>query len=153
MSTITPITSRTQPPLRFRPKHAPFNTNRHDTQVGRLHMWLGKALFLKGEDRRGQALEEYREGVRVLEQSNADRGSPSMALFHWYLGEALLEVGEVQIFLRYGQGGRGQRNLRIWMGELPGRQNAVNFVIVYTFYFGRTPALIQLMTTYRHRRL
>lgn len=64
-------------------------------------MWLGKALFLKGEDRRGQALQEYREGVRVLEQSAADRGSPSMALFRWYLGKALLEVGEVQSILRY----------------------------------------------------
>lgn len=58
-------------------------------------MWLGKALFLKGEDRREQALQEYREGVRVLAQSKAERRSPSMALFRWYLGKALLETGEV----------------------------------------------------------
>lgn len=58
-------------------------------------MWLGKALFLKGEDRQEQALQEYREGVRVLEESKADRGSSSMALFRWYLGKALLEAGEV----------------------------------------------------------
>lgn len=58
-------------------------------------MWLGKALFLKGEDRREQALQEYREGVRVLQESKADQGSASMALFRWYLGKALLEAGEV----------------------------------------------------------
>lgn len=58
-------------------------------------MWLGKALFLKGEDRRDQALQEYRKGVKVLEKSKADRKSPSMALFRWYLGKALLETGEV----------------------------------------------------------
>ena len=59
-------------------------------------MWLGKALFLKGDDRREQALQEYREGVRVLLESEADRRSPSMALFRWYLGKALLENGEVK---------------------------------------------------------
>lgn len=59
-------------------------------------MWLGKALFLKGEDRRGQAIEEYREGVRVLEQSKVERRSSSMALFRWYLGTALLDLGEVK---------------------------------------------------------
>ncbi|CAM9827511.1 unnamed protein product [Ectocarpus fasciculatus] len=64
-------------------------------KVGRLHMWLGKALFLKGDDRREQALQEYREGVRVLLESEADRRSPSMALFRWYLGKALLENGEI----------------------------------------------------------
>eukprot|EP00903_Cladosiphon_okamuranus_P013903 g12931.t1 len=64
-------------------------------KVGRLHMWLGKALFLKGEDRREQALQEYREGVRVLAQSEAESRSPSMALFRWYLGKALLENGEI----------------------------------------------------------
>eukprot|EP00752_Nemacystus_decipiens_P014145 g12578.t2 len=64
-------------------------------KVGRLHMWLGKALFLKGEDRREQALQEYREGVRVLAQSKAELRSPSMALFRWYLGKALLETGEI----------------------------------------------------------
>lgn len=58
-------------------------------------MWLGKALFLKGEDRRGQAVEEYREGLKVLEKSKADQDSPSMALFRSYLGTALLENGEV----------------------------------------------------------
>lgn len=58
-------------------------------------MWLGKALFLKGESRREQALQEYREGVRVLEESKVDRRSPSMALFRWYLGKALLENDEV----------------------------------------------------------
>lgn len=60
-------------------------------------MWLGKALFLKGEDRREKALQEYREGVRVLAQSKAERRSPSMALFCWYLGKALLENGEVNV--------------------------------------------------------
>lgn len=65
-------------------------------------MWLGKALFLKGEDRREQALQEYREGVRVLEESKADRRSPSMALFRWYLGKALLETGEVKTINRAG---------------------------------------------------
>ncbi|CAM9502681.1 unnamed protein product [Ectocarpus sp. 4 AP-2014] len=64
-------------------------------KVGRLHMWLGKALFLKGDDRREQALQEYREGVRVLLESKAERRSPSMALFRWYLGKALLENGEI----------------------------------------------------------
>ncbi|CAM9234091.1 unnamed protein product [Ectocarpus sp. 12 AP-2014] len=64
-------------------------------KVGRLHMWLGKALFLKGDDRREQALQEYREGVRVLMESEAERRSPSMALFRWYLGKALLENGEI----------------------------------------------------------
>lgn len=59
-------------------------------------MWLGKALFLKGEDRREQALQEYREGVRVLAQSKTELRSPSMALFRWYLGKALLETGEVK---------------------------------------------------------
>lgn len=66
-------------------------------------MWLGKALFLKGEDRREQALQEYREGVRVLEESTADRRSPSMALFRWYLGKALLETGEVKLIAREGR--------------------------------------------------
>ncbi|CAM9788241.1 unnamed protein product, partial [Ectocarpus sp. 13 AM-2016] len=64
-------------------------------KVGRLHMWLGKALFLKGDDRREQAMQEYREGVRVLLESEAERRSPSMALFRWYLGKALLENGEI----------------------------------------------------------
>lgn len=63
-------------------------------------MWLGKALFLKGEDRREQALQEYREGVRVLEESKTDRRSPSMALFRWYLGKALLENNEVTTLRR-----------------------------------------------------
>lgn len=58
-------------------------------------MWLGKALFLKGEDRQEQAIEEYREGVRVLEQSKTERRSSSMALFRWYLGTALLDFGKV----------------------------------------------------------
>lgn len=58
-------------------------------------MWLGRALFLKGEGRRGQALQEYREGIRVLQESKADEGSASMALFRWYLGTALLDAGEV----------------------------------------------------------
>lgn len=62
-------------------------------------MWLGKALFLKGEDKREQALQEYREGVRVLEQSRVERRSPSMALFRWYLGKALLENGEVSMLV------------------------------------------------------
>ncbi|CAM9504523.1 unnamed protein product, partial [Scytosiphon promiscuus] len=64
-------------------------------KVGRLHMWLGKALSLKGDDRRGQAVYEYREGVRVLQESKADQRSPSMALFRWYLGKALLDAGEI----------------------------------------------------------
>lgn len=59
-------------------------------------MWLGKALFLKGDGRRDQAVQEYREGVRVLQESKADQRSPSMALFRWYLGKALLETGEVK---------------------------------------------------------
>lgn len=66
-------------------------------------MWLGKALFLKWEDRREQALQEYREGVRVLAQSKAERCSPSMALFRWYLGKALLETGEVNICMFAGR--------------------------------------------------
>ncbi len=80
-------------------------------------MWLGKALFLKGENRREQALQEYREGVRVLEESKADRRSPSMALFRWYLGKALLENNEVRPlapvwgyqrhYCRPREGGRG----------------------------------------------
>lgn len=65
-------------------------------------MWLGKALFLKGKDRREQALQEYREGVRVLKESKTDRCSPSMALFSWYLGKALLETGEVILVVREG---------------------------------------------------
>ena len=58
-------------------------------------MWLGKALSLKGDVHQDQVLQEYREGVRVLEQSKIDRGSSSMALFRWYLGTALLETGKV----------------------------------------------------------
>lgn len=69
-------------------------------------MWLGKSLMLKGEDRRGLAVQEYREGVRVLELSKADRDSPSMALFRWYLGKALLENGEV-CYRRTGFGEHG----------------------------------------------
>jgi serine/threonine protein kinase len=61
------------------------------SKVGRLHMWLGKALFFKGGDKREQAISEYRQGVEVLEKSPADRNSSSMALFRWYLGSALLE--------------------------------------------------------------
>lgn len=59
-------------------------------------MWLGKALLLKSGNRGQQALEEYRKGVKILEQSKADQGTPSMALFRWYLGKALLEAGEVK---------------------------------------------------------
>lgn len=83
--------------------HSPLNLDKqdpfpplHGIQVGRLHMWLGKALFLKGGDRRDQAVQEYREGVRVLQESKADQQSPSMALFRWYLGKALLDTGEVK---------------------------------------------------------
>lgn len=95
-------------------------------QVGRLHMWLGKALSLKGEGRKGQAVQEYREGVRVLEQSEADQGSPSVALFRWYQGAALLEISEVRqihkIPTRDGCGlielvggvGRGESNMRTY---------------------------------------
>lgn len=31
----------------------------------------------------------------MLQESKADQGSPSMALFRWCLGKALLEAGEV----------------------------------------------------------
>ncbi|CAM9192425.1 unnamed protein product [Chrysoparadoxa australica] len=63
-------------------------------KVGRLHMWLGKALFFKGGEKRQQAIAEYREGVKVLQKSQADANSSSMALFRWYLGSGLLELGK-----------------------------------------------------------
>jgi len=62
-------------------------------KIGRLHVWLGKALYMKG--RIADAIREYAEGVRVLSETETERHSESMAMFRNMLGKALYQQKEL----------------------------------------------------------